>query len=340
MPRPWRVMYEGARYHITSRGNARQKIFLIQQDYERFVDQLAAAVEKDEVILYAYVLMQNHYHLLIETPLANVDRFMQRLNTAYPMYFRYKHRRPGHCLQGRYGAKVVGGEEYIVRLSRYMHMNPIETKRWKGRPATEKLHYLGEYRWSSYGGYVHKKGEQQIVDYRWLELMGRRSRQRNRAAYRRYIAEMAGDEQDAQLHEALAASRYAIGDEDFVERIEQDVRKKVAAHEGDVFGPRERLAEIRVVETAVAKQWGVRAEDLHSNGHRTGVAKTVAVELACRLTGESQRQVGRFFGYTSDSSVVKQRGRFRSLISQDKDLRAKTARLQKRLLHHKSRFKV
>ena len=107
MPRPPRKAYAGAKYHITVRGNGRQNIFLCEEDRGRFLEQLWGGLEKDEVILYAYVLMSNHYHLLIETRRANVSAFMQRLNTAYGMYFRYKHGRPGHALQGRFGAKLV-----------------------------------------------------------------------------------------------------------------------------------------------------------------------------------------------------------------------------------------
>ena len=108
MARPWRVRYSGAKYHVTSRGNPRQRIFFGKDDYLRFLEQLEAGLEKDEVILYAFCLMPNHFHLFVETPLGNIHRFMQRLNTAYSMYFRYKHDRPGHCLQGRYGAKLLG----------------------------------------------------------------------------------------------------------------------------------------------------------------------------------------------------------------------------------------
>ena len=80
MPRPWRQQFEGAKYHITARGNGREKLFYEPEDYER-------------VVLYAYALMSNHYHLLIETPEGNLSKFMQRLNTAYGLYFRYKRRR-------------------------------------------------------------------------------------------------------------------------------------------------------------------------------------------------------------------------------------------------------
>jgi REP element-mobilizing transposase RayT len=95
MPRPPRKSFEGAKYHIAVRGNGRQDIFLSDEDRRRFLDQLKDAAEKDGVRVYAYVLMSNHYHLLIETRRANVSAFMQRLNTAYGMYFRHKHKRPG-----------------------------------------------------------------------------------------------------------------------------------------------------------------------------------------------------------------------------------------------------
>jgi len=93
------------------------------EDNGRFLDQMDAALAKDEVTLYAYVLMPNHYHLLVRTPLGNLQRFMQRLNMAYGMYFRYKHSKPGHCFQGRYGAKPAGGDDCILRLTRYIHLN-------------------------------------------------------------------------------------------------------------------------------------------------------------------------------------------------------------------------
>ncbi len=83
MPRPWRIRYAGAKYHLTQRGNGAQGVFLCDEDYERFIEQLDYCLEKSEVVLYAYCLMPNHYHLFVETPMGNVQRFMQTLNTAY-----------------------------------------------------------------------------------------------------------------------------------------------------------------------------------------------------------------------------------------------------------------
>ena len=122
MPRKPRVQYTDALYHVTSRGNARREIFHTDDDRERFLDQLRNRVESSGVIVYAFVLMGNHYHLLVRTPRANLDRFMQRLNTSYALYYRYKHGKPGHVFQGRYQALLVTDDSYVLTLSRYIHL--------------------------------------------------------------------------------------------------------------------------------------------------------------------------------------------------------------------------
>jgi len=194
------MRFAGAKYHLTVRGNARQKVFLTDADYERFLAQLDAALAADGVIVYAYVLMPNHYHLLVETPLGNVQRFMQRLNTAYGMYFRFKHGRPGHCFQGRYGAKVVSGDEYLVRLTRYVHLNPVKVKALEQASASERVARLNRYPWSSYRGYAGLVEAEARVDYRWLGLMGRRTRRGAQAAYRAYVEQMAGATASSGTH--------------------------------------------------------------------------------------------------------------------------------------------
>jgi len=340
MPRPWRITYSRAKYHITSRGNARQQIFFKDEDCERFLEQLKAAIDQDEVILYAYCLMPNHYHLLIETPLGNVKRFMQRLNTAYSMYFRYKHSKPGHCFQGRYGAKLAGGDEYLVRLTRYIHLNPVQSRKMKEASIAERMRYLNGYKWSSYLGYIDKAEE--IIDYRWLCLMGRRTMRGNRARYRKYIEEMAGKEDD-KLKQAFSTSRYAIGDERFVEEAETDIKEMRLAKAcggGDTYRPRERIAQIEKIEQEVAKELRVKSEILHEHGHKASLAKKVAIELSCQLTGKSQREIGGYYGYTSDSSVVKQRQRLRDQMTKDPKLAQRISRLKKRIMKQYSIIKA
>jgi REP element-mobilizing transposase RayT len=122
MPRPPRIDFPGALYHVTSRGNGRADILWNDDDRERFVGQLSHHLRLASAQLYAYVLRDNHFHLLVRTPRANLSAFMQRLLTAYALYARYKHRRPGHVFQGRFKAKLVEDDRAMLEAmsaSRY-----------------------------------------------------------------------------------------------------------------------------------------------------------------------------------------------------------------------------
>ena len=196
-----------------------------EKDYRRFLEQLDHCVDKNEVILYAYCLMPNHYHLFVETPLGNVQRFMQRLNTAYAMYFRYKHNRPGHCWQGRYGAQLVKGDEYIQKLTRYIHLNPVKVIGWAGKPATEILKHLNGWEWNSYRGYAALGGPEERLDYRWLKLMQRKTDGGRRKEYRRYVEWMACRDDEDFLKD-VAASSYAVGDETYREEVKKEIKEK------------------------------------------------------------------------------------------------------------------
>ena len=107
MSRPLRLEFAGALYHVTARGNAREDIFRDDEDRATFLDLLGREIAQQRWRLYAYCLMDNHYHLLIETPEPNLTRGMQRLNQVYTQRFNRRHRRVGHVLQGRYQAIVV-----------------------------------------------------------------------------------------------------------------------------------------------------------------------------------------------------------------------------------------
>src|SRR5271165_6749038 len=120
MARPPRIDFPNAVYHVTSRGNGRGIIFWSDDDRQRFLAQLADSLHTAGVQLYAFALMENHFHLLVKTPRANLSRFMQRLLTRYALYSRYKHRRPGHLFQGRFQAKLVEGDVYLAAVTRYI----------------------------------------------------------------------------------------------------------------------------------------------------------------------------------------------------------------------------
>lgn len=141
MSRPLRIEYPGAFYHITARGNAKQEIFLDDKDFKKFLQLLGREIDQQHWNCYAYCLMKNHYHLLIETPEPNLVKGMTRLNGTYTQYFNNRHDRVGHLFQGRYKSIVVEKENYLLELCRYIVLNPVRAKLVKD-PA--------DWEWSSY----------------------------------------------------------------------------------------------------------------------------------------------------------------------------------------------
>ena len=164
MARKLRVQFEGAIYHVTIRGVERRRIFDDDADRERFLMRLGDAVEEYGVRLYLFACMRNHAHLLCETPQANLSAFMHKLQTAYTVYYNLRHRRSGHLMQGRFGAEPVAGDDptsprlrragYLLKLSRYIHLNPVFVRGIKNLPMKDRLQHLRAYRWSSYRGYA------------------------------------------------------------------------------------------------------------------------------------------------------------------------------------------
>jgi putative transposase len=125
MARPLRIEYPGAFYHITSRGNERKAVFKSERDREKFLSYLGSATERYAAIVHVYCLMDNHYHLLLETPAGNLSQIMHHINGAYTTYYNTKRERSGHLFQGRFKAILIEADEYAKELSRYMHLNPI-----------------------------------------------------------------------------------------------------------------------------------------------------------------------------------------------------------------------
>src|SRR5512134_1186294 len=146
MARPLRISYPNAFYHVTCRGNDRRVIFRDDHDRARFLERLRSALDIFGVRLHAYVLMSNHFHLIVETPKANLSEFMRQFNISYTAYFNRRHRRIGHLYQGRFKAIVVDQDSYLLELSRYVHLNPIRVRRQAERPPTDRIREISLYR--------------------------------------------------------------------------------------------------------------------------------------------------------------------------------------------------
>ena len=141
MARPLRIEFPGALDHVTSRGNERRAIFRSDRDRRTFLTLLEQAATRFGWSVTAYVLMTNHFHLVIQTPEPNLSRGMQWLNGTYAARFNQRHQRAGHLFQGRFHAFLVEKEAYFAELLRYVVLNPVRAKMVE-RPE--------DYRWSSY----------------------------------------------------------------------------------------------------------------------------------------------------------------------------------------------
>ena len=153
--RQLRIEYEETFYHITSRGNQREKIFWDTKDRERLKAILERTQERYGYLFHGYVLMNNHYHLLIETPLANIKQIMQNVNTSYTVFVNRKYNRSGHLFQGRYKGFIVDKDRYLLALSRYIHLNPVRAGAVKRAE---------EYQWSSYREYLYGSVDGALTD--------------------------------------------------------------------------------------------------------------------------------------------------------------------------------
>jgi len=148
MARPWRIEFEGALYHVLSRGNEQKDIFRDNEDRVSFLHCLGEMSVRFETDIFAYVLMGNHYHILLRTNLANLSRAMQWMGATYTRRFNNRHLRSGHLFQGRFKNIIVQNDAYLMQLSCYIHRNPL-------RAGIVKR--LADYTWSSYPAYAYGK---------------------------------------------------------------------------------------------------------------------------------------------------------------------------------------
>jgi hypothetical protein len=235
---------------------------------------------------------------------------MQTLNTSYAIYARYKHRRPGHQFEARFKAKLVEDETYLRALTRYIHLNPIKIAAYRELTRQARVAHLEAYRWRSYPSYVDANKQLEFVCYDLLREYGRTLPEARRQ-YRAYTHACVLED-DRPILEALGASCYAIGSSNFVEETERRLaaRRTGRVQDEDIALPRDTV-EVERIDCVVAQHYGVEVEDLLNRGPCVGAAKFVAVELACRLTGMTQRAIGAHYGGITSGGVSNIRRRIR-----------------------------
>lgn len=317
MARPLRVQYEDAYYHVTCRGNARQEIYARDSDRSTFLDLLKRSSEIYQVEVLGYVLMENHFHMLLKTPLANLQEFMRQFNISYTAYYNRMYNKSGHLYQGRYKAFLIDGDHYLQEVSRYIHLNPVRVKRKSTWSERDKRKYLVGYRWSSYSSYISARRRLKLLKVG--EILGNFGGDTvwGRKNYRGFVEEGLGKEIKSPLE--MGRGHGIVGDEEFVGRIkDRFLRKTVRDREVPAIRKVIRQVAPPRILNAVSKVTGVGRKELMRRGLRQ-VSRGLVMEMLYRYGGLNQREVGEILG-VDYSAVSVGRKRFRELVRRDKGL--------------------
>lgn len=218
MARPLRVEFAGAIYHVTGRGNAREAIFRDDADRESFLSVLGEVIERAGWLMHAMCLMDNHYHLLIETPEANLSRGMRQINGVYTQRFNRRHGRVGHVFQGRFKAIVVERESYLLELARYIVLNPVRARR---------VSHPGRYRWSSYLATAGRAPRPSWLSTDWILSQFAKTRTLAQQRYAKFVSE--GKDLPSPWSELRG--QVLLGSEAFGERMHPLLLQKQALKE-------------------------------------------------------------------------------------------------------------
>ncbi len=276
MARPLRIERPGGRYHITARGNERKSIYRDQPDYHHFLELLGEATERFGLRAHAYVLMPNHFHLLVETPEANLSRALQWLNVSYSVWFNRRHRRVGQLVQGRFKSIVVEDHAGWQEVARYVHLNPVRiaglgldksqraaarigsVARPRAELIAQRLRVLREFPWSSYRAYAgYCSGPGWLCRQPLDRLCGGQSKSERQAALREYTEQPVRQGQLESPWERLIAG-LILGTEAFAQQLRLELRGNV--REQTALRKLRRGVNwpqiVQALEQAKAEPWG------------------------------------------------------------------------------------
>jgi len=306
--RPLRIEYEGAVYHITSRGNEQRKIFFSRRDYEKFKEYLADASEKFGFLLHGYVLMTNHYHLIIETPEKNLSKIMHYINSSYTTYMNIKRKRSGHLFQGRFKSIVVDKDSYLLELSRYLHLNPVRAK---------MTQMPGDYPYSSYGSYTTPAAEKLVTTATTLEMLATKPNAA-REKYRSFVESAMGEEIESPFKKVYGG--IVLGSVGFIKdvlgKIEEDLlEKEETSHRRSL---RASLLPEQIV-SFICSHYGLTQEEIVSPA-RNYVRKR-CIYLLKKHASITNRDIGEQLGGMGAATVAKAYERFVKELAGDTGLR-------------------
>lgn len=306
MARALRLAFEGACYHITSRGNRRENIFYSDGDKKVFIGKLNETLNKYHFICHAYCLMDNHYHLFIETPNANISEGMHYLNTSYTNWFKAEHNIVGSVLQGRYKSILVDQDNYGLKLSAYIHLNPLRAG---------IVEDINQYRWSSYLDYVSDRGKvvERLEKEFILSQFGEDPKEA-RKRYKSYVKENTG------MKDPLAASYrgIALGTVRYIDEILNRI-KKIGRKREIIATRASGKKNAEEIIGSIQKRYRVTRNDIVDK-KRGNVCRKISMYLIKKHTDLRLSEIGKIYGmdYAAVSQSCK---RFGDELNKNKEIR-------------------
>ena len=297
---------------MTSRGNERKTVFRNNGDRERFLTYLESAHHRYGAILHVYCLMDNHYHLLLETPRGNLSQILHHINGAYTTYFNIRHGRSGHLFQGRFKAILVEKDSYGEGLSRYIHLNPVRAGLVKNP---------SEYRWSSYRYYIGKEREPLwLTTALILGYLGSPGRSTYRR-YREFVEEGIGGKLEDPLRKVIAST--FLGGEEFIRRMREEYLEGRKMDRRNVPSVREVLKGPTPGE--------IEAEVAKVIGEDRPLYRKVCIYLSHQWSGWRLEEMGGHFGMKG-AAVSQMSRRFKKVVDEDRSIRKLLEGIKKKLL--------
>lgn len=305
MTRPLRIQYPDAYYHVTCRGNERREIFRNHDDHNIFFELLARSLDIFAVELGAYALMPNHFHFLVRTPKGNLSEFMRHFNISYTGAFNRKYRRSGHLYQGRYKAFLIDADNYLLEVSRYIHLNPLRMK--SKDPVGKRWENLLNDETTSLAGYLNVKKRKEFACYKMiLDYLGGDT-QKARNEYRKFVEEGFREEISSPLERGKGTG--VIGGDDFIEKVKQLFgRDKKSPREQPALRELSKKIKPDDLIEKYAKLANIKREELTKKG-RQSTERAMLMELLYRNCNVSQPEIGRMMGGIDYSAVSQARKR-------------------------------
>jgi len=305
MARPLRINFEDAVYHIIARGNRKEKIFNDDEDKQIFQQKMSKTFLKYSLICYAYCLLDNHYHLFLKTPQANISRVMHYMNAGYANYFSAKYRLYGPLFQGRYKSILVDQDQYSLVLSSYIHLNPYRAKikDWLSYPASSLPDYLGK--------------RKPIIENLDTQFILKQFHPHLTHSYKLYLQYL---QQNLNLKYPKEEVYHgiALGQEDFIKRIEKYIHSYGKNREIHITRSLSKYSPEEIINL-ISHTLQVTQEEILAK-RRGNIYRPMALYLIKNYTSLSLKDIGQIFqmDYTAVSHAVR---RFEERIAKDKKVK-------------------